>query len=339
MGLRLTVLAALGVGVLAAPCGGFNANNLTKGANVLGKAGDTAEKMGDCKKLDVDPSVSEEYALGGALAIHFVQRGGGLLLEKPREPGDKSKVRRPGEALHDYINVVGKNLAAQSQRPTLEWTFGVLGDTKQFNAVSAPGGYVFISRKVIETVENEGQLAGVLAHEISHVVLKHAIRQYNEVKVKTCKAVAVGEAFLSPGAVAALSAGKQGDGTLDLDKEPSLLGNLAEKTVDTFDNGNPPELEDEADRMAARLMLSAGYDPDDYRRLIAKTTEETRLANHPKKAERVKKLVAYIKTLKDNEGEFQELTTEGLHSPPLKTSALAALRGSTATGVAKDGVK
>ncbi|MFP2908838.1 M48 family metalloprotease [Pyxidicoccus sp. 3LFB2] len=335
MGLRLTVLAALGVGVLAAPCGGFKPSDLTTGANVLGKVSDAAEKTGECKKLDVDPSVSEEYALGGALAIHFVQRGGGLVQEKAG-----GTERRPDKALHDYVNIVGKNLAAQSLRPTLEWTFGVMEDRKQFNAVSTPGGYVFISRKVLETVDNEGQLAGVLAHEISHVVLKHAIRQYNEAKVSTCKGVILGEALLSPSAAEVLSAGRKGDGTLDLDKEPGLLGNLAEKTVDTFVNdGNDESLEFEADRMAAQLLLSAGYDPDDYRRLIAKTTELTAFVNHPKKAERVKKLVAYIQTLKGKEGEFQDLVTEGLHSPPLKASALAAIRSGAGTDVAKDSAK
>jgi hypothetical protein len=341
MGLRLTVLAALGVGVLAAPCGGFKPESLTQGANVLGKMGNAADELAkkeeECKKLDVEPAVAEEYALGGALSIHFVQRGGGLMLEEPRKAGDTSTVRRPGEALHDYVNIVGKNLAAQSARPTLEWTFGVMKDREQFNALSAPGGYVFISRKVLETVDNEGQLAGVLAHEISHVVLKHAIRQYNAAKVKTCERVALGEAFLPPEAVALLSAGKKGDGTLDLDKEPGLLGTLAEGTVKLVDDGNSPDLEFEADRMAARLMLSAGYDPEDYRRLIAKMTEDTRQHNHPKKADRVKQLVAYLQTLKGKEGEFADVTTEGLHSPPLKESALAAIRaGSGTTGVAKD---
>ncbi|NMO22920.1 M48 family metalloprotease [Pyxidicoccus fallax] len=332
MGLRMTVFAALGMGVLAAPCGGLNPKNLTTGSNMLGKVSEGLEKAEECKKLDVDPSVTEEYALGGALAIHFVQRGGGLMLEK-----DSGKAAsRPGEVLHDYVNIVGKNLAAQSQRPTLEWTFGVLNDSKSFNAVSAPGGYVFINRKVLETVDNEGQLAGVLAHEIAHVVLKHSVRQYNAAKVKTCKMVVMGESILSPGAADALSAGRKGDGTLDLDKEPGLLGKLAESTADQLAKGNSDEQEFEADRMAARLLVSAGYDPDDYRRLIAKTTEDTSLGvNHPKKSERVKNLVSYVATLKGKEGEFPELAIEGLRSPPLKPSAMAALRGA-APAVAKD---
>ncbi|MCP3136205.1 M48 family metalloprotease [Pyxidicoccus xibeiensis] len=335
MGLRMTVLAALGVGVLAAPCGGFNASNLTKGDNLLGKMGEAAEKAEECKKLDVEPAVAEEYALGGALAIHFVQRGGGLVLEAPPKDGTQHQPRRPGEALHDYVNTVGKNLAAQSPRPTLEWTFGVIDDKQQFNAVSAPGGYVFISRKVLESVENEGQLAGVLAHEIAHVVLKHAIRQYNDTKVKTCKMAAMGEAVLSPGAVALLSSSKSGDGTLDLDKEPGLLGSLAEDTLGLFDKGNSKEMEFEADKMAAQLMVSAGYDPDDYRRLIAKTTENTTFSSrHPSKSDRVKKLIAYTSSLKAKEGEFAELATEGLRSPPLNTAALAVIR--SGTGVAKD---
>jgi hypothetical protein len=329
MGLRLTVFAALGMGVLVAPCGGFNASNLAKGANVLGNAGDGLAKAEvECKKLDVEPGVKEEYALGGVLAIHFVQHGGGLMLASNED-----------KKLHTYLNTVGKNLAAQSARPTLEWTFGVLNDSTQVNAVSAPGGYVFVTRKLLQEIDNEGQLAGVLAHEIAHVVLKHSIHKYNEQKVSTCKLAMVGKSVLSPGSTERLSKSKDGDGTLDLDEDPGLLGNLAEKTMNALAKGNEPKLEFEADRMAAQLLVSAGYDPDDYRRLIAKTTEDTRMtANHPKKSERVRKLYEYLDTLKGKEGEFPEVATVGLRSPPLKQPDYAVIRRPV-TGVAKDSVK
>lgn len=326
MGPRLKAFAVLGVGVLAASCGRFNARNLVQGANMLGKVGEGVTKAEvECKKLDVEPSVQEEYTLGGTLAIHFVRSGGGLMFESAED-----------KRLHDYINIVGKNLAAQSPRPTLEWTFGVLNDPKQFNAVSAPGGYVFVTRRLLQELDTEGQLAGVLAHEIAHVVLKHAIRKYNKQKVETCTLAMVGKSVLSPGSAERLSRSKDGDGTLDLDEDPGLLGELAEKTVTSFwEDGNEPKLEFEADELAARLMISAGYDPDDYRRLISKTTEDTTQRNHPKKAERVKRLVAFLETLKPQEGEFPELAAEGLRSPPLKQPDYAVIKKSS-TGVAQD---
>ena len=86
---------------------------------------------------------------------------------------------------------MGRNLAAQSSRPTLEWTFGVLKEPHVFNAASAPGGYVFVTRGLLATVEDEAQLAGVLAHEIAHVNLRHALMRYGEVKVTQCR-MAVG---------------------------------------------------------------------------------------------------------------------------------------------------
>ncbi len=345
MGLRLTVLAALGVGVLAAPCGGIKPSSFLKGDKVemLGKAaevtGEVIEEEQECQKLNVEPAVAEEYALGGTLAIHFVQRGGGLLLEKPSSNGGPRASRRPGEALHDYVNTVGKNLAAQSLRPTLDWTFGVYKDRSQFNALSAPGGYVFLSQRVMLEVENEGQLAGVLAHEISHVVLKHAIRQYNAAKLKTCRLAYTGKIALEHSGIDALKAAVRGDGTLDLDNEPGLLSKLAEGTIELFDDGNDPSLERESDLMAVQLMMSAGYDPRDYLRLLDKLTDDNKQKNHPPKADRKKNIEKHLAGMKAKGDEFPGLALEGFHSPPLKESALAAIRGSSATGVTKDSAK
>ncbi|AKQ69457.1 Putative Zn-dependent protease [Myxococcus hansupus] len=319
------VLALVGLGALSASCKGFNAAGLTKGDNILGKLSTANTEAKQCTKLHADPSVKEEYALGGALAIHYVQRGHGLMLDGA------------DDALHRYLNVVGKNLAAQSARPTLEWTFGVLDDTSQFNAMSAPGGYIFVTRKLLQGLENEGELAGVLAHEIAHVTLKHAIRQYGATKVKTCELVTYGEAMLAPAWVKALSAGRNGDGTLDLDNEPGLLGYLSEKTIELMEKGNSREQEFEADRIAVELMLSAGYDPQAYQALLAKTEDGGgTFANHPKKKERQDHIRAHVQSLKQPDGDFNGLATTGLRSPPL-SPAFAAVRGGSSTrGVAKD---
>ncbi|SDD46792.1 M48 family metalloprotease [Myxococcus virescens] len=320
------VLALVGLGAMTASCKGFNASSLTRGENLLGKLSAASAEAKTCKKLRAAPSVQEEYALGGALAINYVRRGGGLLLDGPND------------ALHRYVNVVGKNLAAQSARPTLEWTFGVLQDTSQFNAMSAPGGYVFVTRKLLQGLENEGQLAGVLAHEIAHVTLKHAIHQYGDAKVKTCELVTYGEAVLSPTAVKVLSAGRNGDGTLDLDQDPGLLGHLSEKTIDLIDKGNAKEQELEADRIAVELMLSAGYTPDDYLALLAKTKDGgSTFANHPGKDERRRNILAHVQALKQPAGAFSGLATEGLRSPPLSPAFAAVRGGNDARGVAKDG--
>ncbi|QSQ20670.1 M48 family metalloprotease [Pyxidicoccus parkwayensis] len=323
MRLRTRMFLVAGVAGLAVSCKGFDASRL--GGAALERTGLASKRAEEnCKKLEVDPTVEEEYAIGSAMAINWVQRGGGLL------HGDGA------DALHRYLNIVGKNLAAQSARPTLEWTFGVIDDTKSFNAVSAPGGYVFVTRKLLANLENEGQLAGVLAHEISHVVLKHTIEKYNSSKVSLCKTAMITDALV-PGSGQLVAGGK--DGHLDLDGDPALLGNAAESTLNYFDKGNNKEQEFKADQMAIELMLSAGYDPEDYRRLIAKTTEDTVQPNHPSKTERVKKMVAFLDTLRaKKEDAFAGLSTEGVHSPPLKQPEYAIIRPAPA-GVAKDGAK
>ena len=324
----LKVLALVGLGALNASCRSFNPRELMRPENLVETANTAVAAVQDanrCEKLHANPSVQEEYALGGALAIHFVQRGGGLMLEGQ------------GQALHRYLNTVGKNLAAQSARPTLEWTFGALEDTSQFNALSAPGGYVFVTRKLLQGLENEGQLAGVLAHEIAHITLKHAIRHYGEVKVGTCKLVTLGEAGIPDDWLAMLNASMAGDGTLDLDKKPDLLGYLSEKTIGLLDKGNAREQEFEADRVAVELMLSAGYKPEDYLALLAKTQDEGGFfANHPGKDDRKARIVAHLQTLKKPGGDFSGLATTGLRSPPLGPSFAAVRGGSSTRGVAKD---
>ncbi|HZI13071.1 MAG TPA: M48 family metalloprotease [Myxococcus sp.] len=331
MGLRMTVLAAVATGVLAAPCGGI-APRLglpTDVPGVLDTAGRAVTNFvvdsSECPKLEVEPTVDEEYSLGSALAIHWAERGGGLLLKA----GD-AKTRE----LHVYLNTVGKNLGAQSARPTLQWTFGVLRDPESFNAVSAPGGYVFVTRKLLEGVDNEAQLAGVLAHEIAHVVHRHAITHYNSAKVSECRAAAAGRALSAEVVGPALrSALDVHGGNLLLEKNAELLGAMTEKTLElVLEKGNSKKQEHEADALAVRLMLSAGYDPGEYRKLIAKTDEGGGFSNHPSRKERLANIEAVIQEARKGGDGFQELPTEGLRAPPLKLELTAVIR----PNVAKD---
>lgn len=78
-------------------------------------------------------------------------------------------------ALQRYVNSIGTWVAQQSERPGLPWHFGVI-DSDAVNAFAVPGGYVFITRGMLVLLESESELAGVLGHEISHVVRKHHLR-------------------------------------------------------------------------------------------------------------------------------------------------------------------
>ena len=74
-----------------------------------------------------------------------------------------------------YVNHVGRWLAAQTERPDLPWQFGVL-DSPNVNAFAVPGGTIFITRGLLERMRNEAELAGVLGHEIVHVLRKHHLK-------------------------------------------------------------------------------------------------------------------------------------------------------------------
>jgi peptidase M48-like protein len=341
---RLLRCVVAGLGTLALSCASVRNLPIPTGqfiqsaGTAMGELIDPAE----CKKLAVPPSVEEEYALGGSVALNWVQRGGGLLGSKKKTEA-KLPQDTEEEKLVRYINIVGRNLGAQSSRPTLRWTFGVLRTTESFNAVSSPGGYVFVTLGLLRGVENEAQLAGVLAHEIAHITSKHALTRYTEVKQKQCglavraKTVAnVVGLFLSAQAVKDLLASlQQGDGTLDLDNHVELLGGLADASVDALvEKGFGKEDEFAADEQAVRMLMSAGYDPREYIEFLGKIPDSgSSFSNHPRKADRVKRLVALLKNGNSSGEGFPELAAnpEELAQPPLPPE-FASVKGTVARG-------
>lgn len=83
-------------------------------------------------------------------------------------------------ALIKYVNLVGHSLVRSTNRPELGFYFMIL-DTSEVNAYAAPGGYVFVTKGALQMMKDESELAGVLAHEISHVIEKHVVK---ELKIK-----------------------------------------------------------------------------------------------------------------------------------------------------------
>ena len=78
--------------------------------------------------------------------------------------------------LSRLVQDVGRRLAAESERPNLPWTFTVL-DTPMVNAMALPGGYIYITRGMLERINSTDELAGVLGHEIAHVTARHSAQQ------------------------------------------------------------------------------------------------------------------------------------------------------------------
>lgn len=141
--------------------------------------------------------------------------------------------------LQKYVNEVGRWVASQSERADLPWHFGVI-ESEDLNAFAAPGGYVLITKGLYRQLTNEAELAGVLAHEIGHVVKKHQLKLLQK------------QQLLSMGA--GLLSGKVGK---DNETVQKLIGSGAEISARSLDK----DAEFEADRMGVVLAARAGYDP------------------------------------------------------------------------------
>ncbi|MEO7456200.1 MAG: M48 family metallopeptidase [Gemmatimonadaceae bacterium] len=83
-------------------------------------------------------------------------------------------------AINQYVNVLGDSIARLTGRTDItDWHFYVV-DSKEVNAFAVPGGYVYVNRGLIERTQRMDQLAGVLGHEIGHVVRRHSIKQMQQ---------------------------------------------------------------------------------------------------------------------------------------------------------------
>lgn len=139
--------------------------------------------------------------------------------------------------LQKYVNNVGRWVASQSERADLTWHFGVI-DSNDINAFAAPGGYIFVTRGLYRLLNDEAELAGVLAHEIGHVLRKHHLKILQQSKL-----IDLGGKLLS----------KQAGGE---DKIQNLIGSGAEIMSRSLDKN----AEFEADRIGVVLSARAGYD-------------------------------------------------------------------------------
>jgi predicted Zn-dependent protease len=141
--------------------------------------------------------------------------------------------------LQRYVNALGRWLALQTERPDLPWTFGVLDDAG-FNAFATPGGYIFVTRGLVTRMRNEAELAGVLAHEIGHVLKKHHLN-----------AVQKDAGFALIGDLVS-AANKSGN-----DQAKTAILNMGRKLYTSgLDQGD----EFEADRLGVVIAARAGYD-------------------------------------------------------------------------------
>ena len=154
--------------------------------------------------------------------------------------------------LNLYVNKVGRWLALNSSRPSLSWQFAVI-DSTAINAFAAPGGYVFITLGMLNQIQNEAQLAAVLAHEIVHVTEQHHI---NEIQYGTYQNALTEALFVSAQAYQANT------GASSEQKQYSAWAKqVTTMAQDLYAKGLNREDELQADRVGIHLLAKAGYDP------------------------------------------------------------------------------
>jgi predicted Zn-dependent protease len=167
-----------------------------------------------------------------------------------REIGSKTRdelVREYGElsdeGLRNYVSELGRKLAMVSDRPRVDYVFTIL-DSDVVNAFAAPGGYIFVTRGLLQRMDNEAELAAVLGHEIGHVCALHSVTMIQ-------KQMGAGILTVLGTIAAGVTAGPEA--SMAVLQSASLFGDL-------YLLGYSRDNELEADRIGLRYALSAGYD-------------------------------------------------------------------------------
>ncbi len=218
---------------------------------------DTIKGVGEMAKGATGVSLQDELKIGGAVAVEIVSRNGGLVKD---------------EAMNRRVILIGKSLAMYCARPELNFRFGIL-DTDSVNAYSAPGGYVFITKGLLNNVKDDNELAGVLAHEISHVVKRHALK--------------------------VISRGQFMKGLIDAGGSVTNVGafddGIASITDALFTKGFDPSAEFEADKEGRSLAAKVGYQKSgllDFLEQLFKSQGDSKAAfpTHPPLSHRIERL-------------------------------------------------
>lgn len=195
-------------------------------------------------------------------------------------------------ALREYVEGIGRRLAAESEQPKAKWTFTVL-DSPVVNAFALPGGYVYVTRGLIALANSEAELAGVIGHEIGHVTAAHSARRQ-----QTAGIAQIGVLAATIGA-AVLGASSQSVQAIN------QLGNtVGQGVIASYSR----DQEFESDKLGVRYLARAGYDPAAQADFLASLQAETQLqariaggsynpnrvdffASHPATAERVRQAI------------------------------------------------
>ncbi|BDA80804.1 hypothetical protein LPTSP3_g37340 [Leptospira kobayashii] len=220
--------------------------------NVVTKRTDTSFSR------SVSSDTEQEVKVGRALAARLIQKYN-LVKE---------------EELTKYINRVGTRIANNSSRGDLNFRFGIL-DSNEINAFACPGGFIFLTKGSLHQIASEAELAGVLSHEIGHVVLFH---NGSFEKMNVFLEIVTG--MLGPSGGEVISA--------------ATSATLDELEKQFFETGRDISFEWEADEAGVILAAQSGYPANglgDYLGRLTKAPNAKQLTHtHPDTATRVTKL-------------------------------------------------
>ncbi len=221
-----------------------------------------------------------------------------------------------------YINDLGRRLASLAPNNNSEyaWTFKVM-NSSDINAFALPGGYIYVNRGAIEAAENEAQIAGVMAHESGHVVMRHGTHEASQ-------------ALLAQAPLAILGG--------ILGQAGSLTAQLAEMGLGLGVNSillkNSRSAESQADEVGTYILYQAGYDPHamaQFFEIVEKKYPQKTIqffSDHPVPENRIKAVDSEIPLLgpakewKTDSPEFEDAKKRLLSLPAPPTAKPAPSR-------------
>jgi hypothetical protein len=224
------------------------------------------------------------------------------------------------DRIDDWVESIGATLVraipAEFQHPEFRYTFDVINQ-KEINAFALPGGPMFLNRGMIEAAKSEGEVAGVMAHEISHVALRHGTAQATKGQGAAILGTLgqIGGAIIGGGLGQILSAGSQIGAGLKLMQYSR-------------------EFESQADLLGAQMLARAGYDPREMANMFRTIEKEGGgggpqwMSSHPNPGNRYNAIMNESKSLRvqgnANTGQFQSIQARlGNMSPALTAEQIA----------------
>ena len=190
--------------------------------------------------------------------------------------------------VENYVNSIGQRLAANAGGPQFQYRFRVV-NASDINAFALPGGYIYLNRGIIDSAKNEGEIAGVLAHEIAHSALRHGTHQASK-----AYAAQAGLQILG-----GLLGGKVGNNTAQ------ILNTIGGVGMNALFLKFSRELETQADIRGAQILAASGYTPADmvsFFNTLAKvdtSRKTTWLSHHPAPPDRIARIEKERQLLKE----------------------------------------